>query len=188
MKALRRRFRSKLKKKMIYEYLKKDELNIELIMKEYTNYIYTIIKNSANSMSLEDIEEIISDVFLSLWNNRDKLDIEKELSPYIAGITKNLIKKKYRNNKVHENIEDYEEKLISLENIELYSEEEEQNEILIKELGLLKLEEQKIFMMFYYEDKKVKEIAQTLEITQSKVKMKLHRIRKKLKENLKGGM
>lgn len=188
MKALKRRFRSKLKKKMIYEYLENDELNIELIMQEYTNYIYTIIKNSANTMVQEDIEEIISDVFLTLWNNREKLDIEKELSPYIAGITKNLIKKKYRNNKTYENIEDYEEKLISLENIDLYSEEEEQNEKIIRQLDLLKPEEQKIFMMFYYDDKKIKEIAKDLEITQSKVKMKLHRIRKKLKQNLKGGM
>lgn len=173
---------------MIYEYLEKDELNIELIMKEYTNYIFTIIKNSSNNLIPEDIEEIISDVFLTIWNNREKLDIEKELSPYIAGITKNLIKKKYRDNKTYENIEDYEEKLISIEGIDLYYEEEERNEILIKNLELLKPEEQRIFMMFYYEDKKIKEIAQVLDVSQSKVKMKLYRIRKKLKQSLKGGM
>lgn len=173
---------------MIYEYLEKDELNIELIMKEYTNYIFTIIKNSSNNLIPEDIEEIISDVFLTIWNNREKLDIEKELSPYIAGITKNLIKKKYRDNKTYENIEDYEEKLISIEGIDLYYEEEERNEILIKNLELLKPEEQRIFMMFYYEDKKIKEIAQVLDVSQSKVKMKLYRIRKKLKQSLKGGI
>lgn len=177
-----------MKKKMIYEYLEKDELNIELIMKEYTNYIFTIIKNSSNNLIPEDIEEIISDVFLTIWNNREKLDIEKELSPYIAGITKNLIKKKYRDNKTYENIEDYEEKLISIEGIDLYYEEEERNEILIKNLELLKPEEQRIFMMFYYEDKKIKEIAQVLDVSQSKVKMKLYRIRKKLKQSLKGGI
>ena len=43
-------------------------------------------------------------------------------------------------------------------------------------------------MMFYYEEKKIKEISNILDISQSKVKMKLHRIRKKLKQNLKGGM
>lgn len=177
-----------MKKKLIYEYLENDELDIELIMKEYTNYIFTIIKNSSNNLIPEDIEEIISDVFLTIWNNREKLDIEKELSPYIAGITKNLIKKKYRDNKTHENIEDYEERLICIEGIDLYCEEEEQNEILIKNLELLKPEEQRIFMMFYYEDKKIKEIARILDVSQSKVKMKLYRIRKKLKQSLKGGM
>lgn len=176
-----------MKKKIVYEYMEENELNIELIMQDFVNYIYTIIKNSSN-LNSEDIEEIISDVFLTVWNNREKIDKEKELSPYIAGITKNLIKKKYRNSKTYENIEDYEEKLIGLEGIDLYSEEEEQNEVIIKELEKLKEEEQKIFMMFYYEDKKIKEISNILDISQSKVKMKLHRIRKKLKQNLKGGM
>ncbi len=176
-----------MKKKIVYEYLEKEELNIELIMKDYAGYIYTIIKNASN-LSSEDIEEIISDVFLTVWNNREKLDIEKELSPYIAGITKNLIKKKYRSNKTYENIEDYEEKLISIEGIDLYSEQDEQNEQIIKKLKTLKEEDRKIFMMFYYEDKKIKEISSILEISQSKVKMKLHRIRKKLKQSLKGGM
>ncbi len=177
-----------MKKKLVYEYLEKEELNIELVMQDYAGYIYTIIKNGSNNLYKEDIEEIISDVFLTVWNNREKLDIEKELSPYIAGITKNLIKKKYRSNKTCENIEDYEEKLISIEGIDLYSEQDEQNEQIIKKLETLKEEDRKIFMMFYYEDKKIKEISNMLEISQSKVKMKLHRIRKKLKQSLKGGM
>lgn len=176
-----------MKKKIVYEYIEENELNIELVMQDFVNYIYTIVKNSSN-LSSEDIEEIISDVFLTVWNNREKLDKEKELSPYIAGITKNLIKKKYRNSKIYENIEDYEEKLIGIEGMDLYSEEDEQNEVIIKELEKLKEEDKKIFMMFYYEDKKIKEISNILDVSQSKVKMKLHRIRKKLKQNLKGGI
>lgn len=177
-----------MKKKIVYEYIEENELNIELIMQDFVNYIYTIIRNASNSLTAEDIEEITSDVFLTVWNNREKLNIEKELSPYIAGITKNLIKKKYRNSKTYENIEDYEEKLIGIEGIDLYSEEDEQNEVIIKELEKLKEEDKKIFMMFYYEDKKIKEISNILDVSQSKVKMKLHRIRKKLKQNLKGGI
>lgn len=177
-----------MKKKIVYEYIEENELNIELIMQDFVNYIYTIIRNASNSLTAEDIEEITSDVFLTVWNNREKLNIEKELSPYIAGITKNLIKKKYRNSKTYENIEDYEEKLIGIEGIDLYSEEDEQNEVIINELEKLKEEDKKIFMMFYYEDKKIKEISNILSVSQSKVKMKLHRIRKKLKQNLKGGI
>lgn len=177
-----------MKKKIVYEYMEENELNIELVMQDFVNYIYKVIKNASNNLSTEDIEEITSDVFLTVWNNREKLDIEKELSPYIAGITKNLIKKKYRSNKTYENIEDYEEKLIGIEGIDLYSEKDEQNEVIIKELEKLKEEDKKIFMMFYYENKKIKEISSILSISQSKVKMKLHRIRKKLKQNLKGGI
>ena len=42
------------------------------------------------------------------------------MSSYIAGITKNLIKKKYRYIKIVDNIEDYEEQLIDFNSIELF--------------------------------------------------------------------
>lgn len=186
MKALQRRFRSKLKNNdEIYNYIKDGKIDIETIMLQYTNYVYAIIKNKDNYISNEDIEEIISDVFLTLWNNQEKLDINKALSPYIAGITKNLIKKKYRNKNLMENIEDYEEILVNKEDIILYSEEKERNEIIIQELDKMKKEDRKIFYMFYYENKKIKEIANILKFSQSRVKMKLSRTKEKLRKLLK---
>lgn len=175
----------KVKKEKIEEYLENGLLNIEAVMTQYTNYIYAIIKSKSSAFKQEDIEEIISDVFLTLWNNREKLERDKNLSSYIAGITKNLIKKKYRDKKIYENIEDYEEQLIISEKIDLYFEEQEQNEMIIQELDKFKTEEQTIFLMFYYQNKKIKEIANFLNISESKVKMKLNRTRKKLKRKLK---
>lgn len=182
---MRKEFKIKLKKEKIQEYLENGILDIEAIMTQYTNYIYTIIKNKSSDFNQEDIEEIISDVFLTLWNNQEKLDNSKNLSSYIAGITKNLIKKKQRDRKVFENIEDYEEQMIISEKIDLYFEEQEQNEMIIQELDKFKTEEQTIFLMFYYQNKKIKEIANFLNISESKVKMKLSRTRKKLKRKLK---
>ena len=69
-------------------------LDIEKITKDYSNYVHTIIKNSNIDFSNEDIEEIIVDVFFALWKNEKRLDINKSMSAYIAGITKNLIKNK----------------------------------------------------------------------------------------------
>ena len=62
-------------------------------------YVYVIIKNSKYGFNNEDIEEIASDVFLAIWQSRNKLEINKEITPYIAGITKNLILKKQKKNK-----------------------------------------------------------------------------------------
>ena len=174
-----------MKKEKIEEYLEKGLLNIEAVMTQYTNYIYTIIKSKSSAFKQEDIEEIISDVFLTLWNNQEKLDRDKNLSSYIAGITKNLIKKKQRDRKVFENIEDYEEQMIISEKIDLYFEEQEQNEVIIQELDKFKSEEQTIFLMFYYQNKRIREIANLLNISESKIKMKLSRTRKKLKRKLK---
>ena len=107
-------------------------LNMEDIMNDYTNYIYTIIRNSYINLPNEDVEEIVLDVFLTIWNNQNKLDINKKLSSYIVGITRNLIKKKYRNYTTNDNIEDYEDQLVDLTNIELIFSENEKQKVILK--------------------------------------------------------
>lgn len=62
--------------KKIKEYMYDNELNIEEIMKQYAKYVLKIIRNY-NNFSDEDIEEIASDVFLTVWNKRSSLDINK---------------------------------------------------------------------------------------------------------------
>ena len=53
-----------------------------------------LLKYGSNNLSNEDTEEIILDVFLILWQNKNKLDINKNMSSYIGGVTKNLVKLK----------------------------------------------------------------------------------------------
>lgn len=157
---------------------------IEDIMNDFSNYIYTIVKNSYILLSDEDIEEIIIDVVFTVWKNQEKLDINKNMSPYIAGITKNIIKKKYRNIKNIDNIQDYEEKLIDFNNIELQFIQEEQNKTILKYIESLKDEDRNIFVKYYYEENDIKTISRYFNITESKVKSKLFRIRKKIKKYL----
>ena len=134
--------------KKIYNYIDGKILNIELAMKDYNNYIYKIVRSQYNNFSDEDIEEIILDVFLTLWNNQKKLDINQKMSSYIAGITKNLIKKKYRTNNNDENIEDYENKIIDISNIEVSFIQREKSRIINNELNLMKLEDKDIFIQY----------------------------------------
>lgn len=57
-----------------------NELNIEKIINEYSNYLFKIIKNiCGNFLQIEDIEEIILDVFMAVWKNKEKLDEEKNV-------------------------------------------------------------------------------------------------------------
>ena len=173
-----------IEKDVIYMYIKENsEIDIEKVMKDYTGYIWSIIKNSG-FITCEDTEEIISDVFLVLWNNRKKLDINKKMSSYICGITKNLIKKKFRNIHINDNIEDFEEKMVVLENIDIKFIRNEANRAILKELEKMKNEDKEIFLSFYYYSRKIKEIAIEFNISESKVKTKLYRIRKKIKKYL----
>ena len=149
-------------------------------------YVYIIIKNSESTFSNEDIEEIASDVFLTIWKNKEKLDINKEIAPYIAGITRNLILKK--KSKIKDNIED----IAGLQNylyeeIDVTHNQIEQNEkinILNNQLIKMKEEDKNIFTYYYYKSKKIKEISIIIGISEIKVKSRLSRIRKKLKKEL----
>lgn len=169
----------------IYSYINDNKLNIELLMKDYTNYIYTIIRNNYKSLSEEDTEEIALDVFITLWNNQNKLDINKKMSSYIAGITRNLIKKKYRSIYNDDNIEDYELVLSDIENIELKFVTKEENKAINDEVNRLKTEDRDIFYMYYYNEMKIKDIAKYYKVSENKIKLKLFRIRKKLSKRFK---
>lgn len=106
--------------KEIKHYIKNNELDLEKIINEYSSYTATIINNMArDSLNNEDKEEVVSEVFFILWKNKNKLDINKYLSSYIAGITRNVVKEYLRKTKVNFDISDYENSLYSYDKIDL---------------------------------------------------------------------
>ena len=174
-----------MKKEILEDYLVNGKLDIDKILDDFYRYVYIIVKNGVSTyITDEDIEEIISDVFVAIWNNREKLDKTKLIKNYLAGITKNIIKWKYRKIKFDFNIDNYENKIIDNLSIEENFEISESNNIVEKTLENMKKEDKEIFIMYYYNSKKIKEISKTLNISESKVKTKLHRIRKKLRKEL----
>ena len=172
-------------KDKIYYYMEENNLKLEELIKNYNHYIYTIINNFNFNLLKEDKEEILLDVYITLWNNKEKLDINKSMTSYIAGITKKLTLKKYRGNKIIENIDDYAEYLKNTENIELDYITVQENQIIIDELNKVKKIDKDIFTLYYYDELKIKEISLLYNISESKVKSKLFRIRKKIKKILK---
>lgn len=172
---------------LIKDYIENEELNIEQIVKEYSGYIYKIVDNSISFFTNEDIEEIISDTFFVLWKNRENLEIERPLSPYIAGITKNLIKQKNRKSKNILDIEDYMDKMEANINLENIYEKKEKINFLVNNLNKMKKDDIEIFQYFYYSERTIKEIATIMGLSEFSVKSKLYRVRKKLKNKLEKG-
>ncbi len=175
--------------KKICDYYKNNELDLKRIIDEYSGYIYKIIENmSIQYLSKEDIEEIISDTFVVLWKNRDRLEKSKSLSPYIAGITKNLVREKSRVINIHNDIEDYENIIQDFFIIDMMCEQREKIAIIDKTVKNMKKIDIEIFELYYYSAMKYNEIANILNISEFSIKSKLFRIRKKIKkELLKGG-
>lgn len=185
--VLKKEFRSKLKleDRKIHTYIENDNLQMEMIIEDYSNYVKTIIRNSYINLSNEDVKEVVIDVFLTLWRNQDKLDINKSMSSYISGVTKNLIKYKYRQSKENLNIEEYEENLVEVSNMEVILSHNEKRNIITEELKKVKKEDSEIFIEYYYDDRSVKEISKIFNMSESKIKSKLFRVRKRLKKALK---
>ena len=177
----------KLEDRKIHTYIENDNLQMEMIIEDYSNYVKTIIRNSYINLSNEDVEEVVIDVFLTLWRNQDKLDINKSMSSYISGVTKNLIKYKYRQSKENLNIKEYEENLVEVSNMEVILSHNEKRNIITEELKKVKKEDSEIFIEYYYDDRSVKEISKIFNMSESKIKSKLFRVRKRLKKALKKG-
>lgn len=174
-----------MKKETIALYIKeKGLLDIEEIIKNYNAYVYKMLKNNISNES--DIEEVLADVFIIFWNNYKRLNTTTEIKPYLIGITKNLIKKKYREYSItNQNIELCEEIIAKSINIEELAENEEKSQIISNTLANIKNIDREVFLMFYYNQKKIRDIANILKISEAKVKVILYRTRKLIKKNLK---
>ena len=130
---------------------------------------------------------MISDAFLIIWKNRNKLRLKEKFSPYIAGITKKVIYRKYKEINNSMEITQYEESMIDDFNIDNIIEQRDINNCIANNLKNIGEIEYQIFTKFYYEGKKVRQIAKEMNLTVSNVKTKLHRTRNKMKDILKVG-
>ena len=169
--------------KEIKYYIKNNELDLEKIINEYSSYTATIIDNMArNSLNDEDKEEIVSEVFFILWKNKNKLNVNKYLSSYIAGITRNVVKEYLRKVKINFNISDYENSLYNYDKIDLLDDNVEEISKIEEKLKNMKKIYKTIFLDFYYSFKSIKDIAKEQKISEFSVKQRLYRIRNKIRK------
>ena len=176
-----------MKDKKLEDYIINKNLDLDKIVDDYTPYVRTIVQNMvSNNLSEEDKEEIIIDTFFVLWKRYEENYTIKSLSSYMAGITRNLIKEKLKSLKHTIDIEQC-KNLVEYSYIDIYSQEREEINQLYKKIKDLKEDDIKIITMFYYSNKSIKDIAKELNISEVNTKTRLHRIRKKIKQELKQG-
>ena len=155
----------------------------------FHGYLWRVIENAG--ISYKDIvKDIISDAYFLLWNQQEKLEIEKPILPYLVGITKNLIKRhfsKISRQAVEINIEDFENSIFDLAELDTKIVNQELMNKILMIINHLKEEDKQIFLKYYFDGKKAREIAVENNISESKVKTKLHRLRKLIKKEIQKG-
>lgn len=155
-----------------------------LYYKRVYNYTYYRVNNREHA---EDLTSIIFEKVLSkIWTySKSKANFEV----WLFTIAKNTINDFFRKQKRR--------KIVSLDSIfNMVSKEKGPEDIVVNKevnnelgeaLGTLSIEERNILAYKFGADLKNKEIAQILNISESNVGVKLHRIMKKLKSNLEMG-
>ncbi len=158
--------------------------SLEKAIELYTPYVSTVVYNVIGAaMSREDIEETVSDVFISLWKNAGSLDADKGcIRAYLGAAARNTAKNRLRRAFGHEELD---ETIVSDSSIpEEEAERREERRLLIDAVRALGEPDSEIFLRYYFYDEKISEISDTVGICTSTVKSKLARGRKKLREIL----
>ena len=164
---------------------KGDQKALETIIMKYTALVSTIIYNvSKENMTREDIEEVTSDVFITLWNNRDKILPEK-LKGYICCIAKtralNKLESVMRKSNVI-SIDDYDfEDDFSIED---HTESKDVNSELRAIVNDIGEPDREILIRYYFYYQKTSNIAEIMKLNLETVKSKLKRTREKIKKIL----
>ena len=99
------------KKQLMLELKNKDERALKICMNKYYRYVVYIVENIIGSaLPYEDKEEVVSNVFVALWNYSADLDTDNysTFKPYLGTIARNMAKNALRKtSKMHfENYED----------------------------------------------------------------------------------
>ena len=158
--------------------------SLEKAIDLYTPYVTVVVYNIIGAaMTKEDIEEVVSDVFLALWKSASALECEKgSIRSYLAAIARNLAKNKLRTVRLHDEAD--ESVILSAKTPQEEIEERENRAFMLKLLKSLGEPDCEIFLRYYYYGEKVSKIAEATCLHPSNVKTRLSRGRKKLKEIL----
>ena len=173
-----------MRDRLVEKLKKHDEKTLMQIIEQQSRFVSGVIYNtSKGNLSKEDIEEVAADVFVTLWNNADKVQ-EGRLKGYLCSIarTRTLNKLKSCRNKTVLSIDDYdpEDDFSIADETEKKDIHRELKEI-IREIPL---PDREILIRYYYYDQTVSVIADHMELNIETVKSKLRRTREKIKAKL----
>ncbi len=148
----------------------------------YSRPIHSLVVQMLPSQ--EDAEELVQDIFLKAFRGLGSYRGECTFSTwlyriaYTMGASATRKKRKeflYIEESTIDNVPDEKAELMMC-----FSDDEEQIEKLTRAIDRLNAEERALITLFYYEEKSVEEIAGIVKQSQSNIKVRLHRIRKKL--------
>ncbi|MCK5080259.1 MAG: sigma-70 family RNA polymerase sigma factor [Bacteroidales bacterium] len=152
------------------------------LVEKHQDLVYTIVHRIISSA--EEAEEVAQDVFVKAYNKLSDYKGEAKFSTWLYRIAYNTAVSHTRKRKIEflamdeEVIGNHSEEDVQQEVMGLST--EEQNKLIKKALAILPRTDSLMITLFYYHGKDIEEISEIVGLTQSNVKVKLFRIRKRL--------
>ena len=148
----------------------------------YSNSIYSLIVRIVQTN--EDAEELTQDSFLKAFKKLNSFKGDCSFSTWLFRIAYNTAISATRKRKIeYPMVDEVMMESVPDEAMESFFDGDE-NEIKLQKLEeaitKLNVEEKTLITLFYTEDKSVAELARVLDLTPENVKVKLHRVRKRL--------
>lgn len=156
------------------------------LMERYGRYVAGIIGQLLKGYgTVQDVEELMADVFLAVWNASDRLELTmySSLKGYLGAVARNKAKDFLRKKKLATLVLD-DDILVFSDSVEKEFLQKEQQAIVKKALDRLSAEDRDIFIRYYYRYEKVSDIARQMGMNEQTVKSRLARGRKFLKQVL----
>ena len=154
----------------------------EVLVNRYKDMAFSIARRVCSSA--EDAEEVAQDAFLKVFQALDKFKQESKFSTWLYRIITNTAISSTRKKKIalvafdESLVDNYSEDEVQ-ENLDQFG-SEEQSRLIGKAMQQLHQQDCLLVNMFYTDDLSIEEIAEVTGLSQANVKVKLHRIRKKL--------
>jgi len=153
----------------------------------YHRYWYKVLRFARLYISdSHNANDIVQDVFLRLWSNRTKVDVEKNIEGYLFIITRNLIfsqsKKKHFN--YHTYLKTIEDAIQDAYSIENHLEAKELSAMIDTIIDQMPAKRRAVFILSRREHKSYKEIAQLLDISEKTVERHINEALKTIRSSL----
>lgn len=142
--------------------------------------IFTIILRMTSDYHVS--EDLTQDTFIKAFINMRKVKSGEHFRPWLCTIARNLVRDHYRRNK---NISS-----LSFDQVEKFHgqmDDPVRRRVVIQDaLAKLAERDRTLLTLVYYEGLSLRETAETMKMTESNVKVCLHRARKRLRKHLAG--
>ncbi|UCS95447.1 RNA polymerase sigma-70 factor [Echinicola marina] len=154
------------------------------LFRKYSKKIYHVSRKMR--LGHEDAEGVVQEVFIKVWNNRERLDAKLSFNAYLIAIVRSIVIRQIQRKAKLTSYQAYQlpfldEKDTATEDYVIFS---DMMDISSKAVESLPPRQKQVFMMKSFDHLSVDEIAEKLQVSRKTVKNQIFRASKSLKEKL----